>query len=29
MAGVPTTQRCEGHPSEAKQGGLLAKLLGR
>lgn len=29
MAGVPKAQQCEGHASEAKQGGFMAKLLGR
>jgi hypothetical protein len=29
MAGVPQAQRCAGHVSPAKQGGFIAKLLGR
>lgn len=29
LAGVPQSQRCEGHAGEAEQGGFMAKLLGR
>jgi hypothetical protein len=28
LAGVPRSQRCQGHESEAR-GGFLARLLGR
>ncbi len=28
LAGVPRTQRCPGHPDQAR-GGLLARLFGR
>lgn len=29
LAGVPKSQRCEGHAQEAGDGGWLGKLLGR
>ena len=29
LRGVPASQRCPGHPKEAKSGGLLDRLLGR
>jgi hypothetical protein len=28
MAGVPTSQRCEGHAKEPSEGGFLARLFG-
>jgi len=29
MAGVPSTQRCPGHPRPERSGNWLTKLLGR
>jgi hypothetical protein len=29
LAGVPKSQRCEGHASEPSDGGWLGRLLGR
>ena len=29
LAGVPASERCQGHPGSERQGGFLARLLGR
>lgn len=29
LAGVPQSQRCEGHPREPGEGGFFSRLFGR